>query len=71
MKYLLSLSLKSILTYRIFLRLSVNIELSIGRDLISAHHVLDQRIGTVGLPFGQTPWLGDNRKCLPRQGPLT
>lgn len=62
MNYLLSLSLKVIPTYRIyriFLRLSVNIELSIGRDLISAHHELDQTIGTVGLPFGQRyPWVG-------------
>lgn len=29
-----------------------------GRDLISAHHVLDQRIGADGLPFGQRLPLG-------------
>ncbi|XP_062585367.1 uncharacterized protein LOC134247040 [Saccostrea cucullata] len=37
---------------------SVNIELLIGRDLITAHHVLDQRIGTDVLPFGQKLPLG-------------
>lgn len=32
---------------------TAKIELLIGRDLISAHHVLDQRVGGYGLPFGQ------------------
>lgn len=37
---------------------NANIELLIGRDLISAHHVLDQRVGEDGLPFGQRLPLG-------------
>ncbi|XP_062584179.1 uncharacterized protein LOC134245966 [Saccostrea cucullata] len=37
---------------------SVYIELLIGRDLITAHHVFDQRIGTDVLPFGQKLPLG-------------
>ncbi|XP_021372002.1 uncharacterized protein LOC110462387 [Mizuhopecten yessoensis] len=35
-----------------------NIELLIGRDLIEAHHVLDHRIGTNGLPYAQRLPLG-------------
>lgn len=37
---------------------TAKIELLIGRDLISAHHVLDQRVGGYGLPFGQKLPLG-------------
>lgn len=37
---------------------NANIELLIGRDLLSAHHVLDQRVGGDGLPFGQRLPLG-------------
>jgi hypothetical protein len=36
----------------------VCIELLIGRDLIAAHHVLDQKVGGDGLPFGQRLPLG-------------
>jgi hypothetical protein len=36
----------------------VRIELLIGRDLIAAHHVLDQKVGGDGLPFGQRLPLG-------------
>ncbi|XP_048764717.2 uncharacterized protein LOC125672561 [Ostrea edulis] len=35
-----------------------NIEILIGRDLTTAHHVLDQRVGQDGLPFGQKLPLG-------------
>lgn len=35
-----------------------DIELLIGRDLISAHHVLDQRIGNCGFPYAQRLHLG-------------
>ncbi|XP_061166393.1 uncharacterized protein LOC133175314 [Saccostrea echinata] len=34
------------------------IELLIGRDLVTAHHVLDQRVGEEGLPYGQKLPLG-------------
>lgn len=37
---------------------NVNIELLIGRDLIECHHVLDQRIGEKGQPYGQKLHLG-------------
>ena len=37
---------------------SAGIELLIGRDLIAAHHVLDQRVGKDGLPYGQKLHLG-------------
>ena len=37
---------------------SAEIEILIGRDLISAHYVLDQRIGGDSLPFGQKLPLG-------------
>ena len=48
---------------------NTNIELLIGRDLISAHHVLDQRVGGDGLPFGQKlplGWVIIGNVCLGR-----
>ena len=50
--------LKDIAEYIEPIHEDVSIELLIGRDLISAHHVLDQRIGQNGLPYGQKLPLG-------------
>jgi hypothetical protein len=38
--------------------LNTNIEILIGRDVISAHHVLDQRLGGDSVPYTQKLLLG-------------
>ena len=48
-------------------RQDADIELLIGRDLISAHHVLDQRFNTEGLPYAQKlplGWIIIGETCL-------
>ncbi|XP_056006873.1 uncharacterized protein LOC125665314 [Ostrea edulis] len=44
-----------------------NIDILIGRDLTTAHHMLDQRVGQDGLPFGQKlpfGWVVVGNVCL-------
>nr|XP_034315803.1 uncharacterized protein LOC117685501 [Crassostrea gigas] len=50
--------LRDIAPYKPDLDDGAEIELLIGRDLVTAHHVLGQRVGEEGLPYGQKLPLG-------------
>ena len=59
--------LKDLTSHILPIDLNTNIEILIGRDVISAHHVLDQRLGGDSVPYAQKlplGWVVIGESCL-------